>query len=69
MQAKAREEKRTINGAPEWRRNEDGHPLGLFITKSGLLALGVDDTEKKKPSQAAAKHAPPAQDGSRTAAQ
>ena len=51
---KLAEERRTINGAPEWRRDEDGHPLGLFITTSGLLALGVDDTEKNKPSQAAA---------------
>ena len=48
------EERRTINGAPEWRRDEDGRPLGLFITNSGLLALGVDDTEKDKASQAAA---------------
>ena len=49
------EERRTINGAPDWRRNEDGQPLGLFITTSGLLALGVNDTEKKKPCQAAAR--------------
>jgi hypothetical protein len=46
------EERRTINGAPEWRRDKDG-PLGLFITTSGLLALGVDDAENR-PSQAAA---------------
>ena len=26
------EERRTINGAPEWRRDEERHPLGLFIT-------------------------------------
>ena len=51
---KLAEERRTINGAPEWRRNEDGQPLGLFITNSGLLALGVDDAEKERPSQAAA---------------
>ena len=50
---KLAEERRTINGAPEWRRDEDG-PLGLFITTSGLLALGVDETEKVRPSQAAA---------------
>jgi hypothetical protein len=43
------EERRTINGAPDWRRNEDGQPLGLFITTSGLLAVGV------KPCQAAAR--------------
>ena len=48
------EEKQTANGAPEWRRDEERGPLGLFITKSGLLALGIDETEKTKPSQAAA---------------
>ena len=48
------EERRTINGAPEWRRDEERHPLGLFITTSGLLALGVDNPEKEKPAQAAA---------------
>ena len=51
---KLAEERRTINGAPYWRRNEDDQPLGLFITNSGLLALGVDDAEKERPSQAAA---------------
>ena len=48
------EERQVINGAPEWRHDEERGPLGLFITKSGLLALGVDETEKTKPSQAAA---------------
>jgi hypothetical protein len=48
------EEKHAVNGAPEWRRDEERGPLGLFITKSGLLALGIDETEKTKPSQAAA---------------
>ena len=28
--------------------------LGLFITTNGLLALGVDDAERDRPSQAAA---------------
>ena len=51
---KLAEERRTINGAPEWRRDEDGRPLGLFTTNAGLLALGVEDTETKAPSQAAA---------------
>ena len=51
---KLAEERRTINGAPEWRRDEEHRPLGLFITKSGLLALGIDETEKPKPAQAAA---------------
>ena len=51
---KLAEERRTMNGAPEWRRDEDGRPLGLFITNSGLLALGVDDAEKSAPSQASA---------------
>jgi hypothetical protein len=48
------EERRTINGAPEWRRDEERHPLGLFITTSGLLALGFNNPEKEKPAQAAA---------------
>jgi hypothetical protein len=48
------EERRTISGAPEWRRDEERRPLGLFITKSGLLALGVEETEETKPAQAAA---------------
>jgi hypothetical protein len=48
------EERKVINGAPEWRHDEERRPLGLFITKAGLLALGVDDAENTKPSQAAA---------------
>ena len=51
---KLAEERRTINGAPEWRRDEERRPIGLFITNAGLLALGVADSEKSKPSQAAA---------------
>ena len=46
-------EKQTANGTPEWRRDEERGSLGLFITKGGLLALGIDETEKTKPSQAA----------------
>jgi hypothetical protein len=48
------EEREVINGAPEWRRDEERRPLGLFITNAGLFALGVDDSEKTKPAQAAA---------------
>jgi hypothetical protein len=51
---KLAEERRTIQGAPEWRRDEDQRPVGLFITKSGLLALGIDETEEARPAQAAA---------------
>lgn len=51
---KLAEEKQIDNGAPEWRRDEEGRPLGLFITKSGLLAIGIDETEETKPSQATA---------------
>ena len=51
---KLAEERRTDNGAPEWRRDKEGRPLGLFITKTGLLALGINETEETKPSQAAA---------------
>jgi hypothetical protein len=48
------EERRTINGALEWRRDEERGPLSLFITKRGLLALGITKTEETKPVQAAA---------------
>jgi hypothetical protein len=48
------EERKIIQGAPEWRRDEERRPLGLFITNAGLLALGIDETEKTKPAQAAA---------------
>jgi hypothetical protein len=48
------EEKRNVSGAPEWRRDEERRPFGLFITKKGLLALGINETEEAKPSQAAA---------------
>jgi hypothetical protein len=48
------EERNVINGAPEWRRDEERRPLGLFITKAGLLALGIDEADKTKPAQAAA---------------
>ena len=65
---KLAEERRTINGAPEWRRDEDGRPLGLFITTNGLLALGVEDAENEGTLAGGRKHAPPTQDGSRTAA-
>ncbi|ODS00679.1 hypothetical protein AUC68_13865 [Methyloceanibacter methanicus] len=51
---KLAEEKQTDNGAPEWRRDKQGRPLGLFITKSGLLAVGINETEETKPSQATA---------------
>ena len=48
------DERKVINGAAEWRRDEERRPLGLFITNTGLLALGIDGTEETKPSQAAA---------------
>jgi hypothetical protein len=50
---KLAEERRTISGAPEWRRDAERRPLGLFISKAGLLALGIDEAETK-PAQAAA---------------
>ena len=62
------EERRTINGAPEWRRDEDGRPLGLFITNGGLLALGIDDAEKDQVLAGGGEHAASAQDGSCKAA-
>ena len=51
---KLAEEKQTKSNASEWRSNKEGRPLGLFITKSGLVALGINETEESKPSQAAA---------------
>lgn len=51
---KLAEERRTINGTPEWRRDEERRPLGLFITKCGLLALGINEAEETRPAQAAA---------------
>jgi hypothetical protein len=48
------EERRTILGAPEWRRDEEHGSLGLFITKSGLLALGVDAAKETRFTEAAA---------------
>ncbi|ODS01868.1 hypothetical protein AUC71_02965 [Methyloceanibacter marginalis] len=51
---KLAEEKQTKNDASEWRRDKEGRPLGLFITKSGLLALGINETEETKPARAAA---------------
>ena len=59
------EERRTINGTPEWRRDEDGRPLGLFITTSGLLALGVDDADKSGPQRGASRQRKPAPAGPR----
>jgi hypothetical protein len=52
---KLAEERRTISGAPEWRRDEERRPLGLFITTNGLLALGIDDPEKARLSKAMAR--------------
>ena len=48
------EERKIINGAPEWHRDEERRPLGLFLTNAGLLALGVDDAEMIRPSRAPA---------------
>lgn len=51
---KLAEERPAIKGAPEWRRSEDGEPLGLFITKDGMIALGTEDAGPERASQAAA---------------
>jgi hypothetical protein len=48
------EEKQALNGVAEWRRDEERGSLGLFITKSGLLALGIGEAEETKSSQVAA---------------
>ena len=63
---KLAEERRIIDGAAEWRRDEDDRPLGLFITTSGLLALG-DRGGRQGPALAGGgKHAAQTQDGGRT---
>ena len=46
---KLAEERRTINGAPEWRRDEDGRPLGLFITNAGFSPLASRTRKRKRP--------------------
>ena len=51
---KLAEERRIKDCEPEWRRDEERRPLGLFITKSGLLALGINETKETRPAQAVA---------------
>jgi len=43
------EERRIVDDAPEWRRDGDNCAYGLFLTKAGLLALGVEETDKGRP--------------------
>jgi hypothetical protein len=42
------EERRIADGAPEWRRDNENRAHGLFITTSGLLALGIDEADKDR---------------------
>ena len=51
---KLAEERRTVDGAPEWRRDNENRTHGLFITTSGLLALGIEEADKDRCSVAAA---------------
>ena len=46
---KLAEERRTINGAPEWRRDEDDRPLGLFITNAGFSPLASRTRKPRRP--------------------
>jgi hypothetical protein len=48
------EQRRIVDGAPAWRRDEENHPYGLFITTAGLLALGVEEADEERSSEAAA---------------
>jgi uncharacterized protein DUF3489 len=48
------EERQIVDGAPEWRRDEDNRAYGLFITTAGLLALGIEEEDKDRTSVAAA---------------
>ena len=58
VKQKLAEERRIVDGAAEWRRDADSHPLGVFITTNGLLALGVEDADKDRPSLAAGSTTP-----------
>ena len=51
---KLAEERRIVDGAPEWRRDADNRAYGLFLTTAGLLALGVEETGQDQPAVAAA---------------
>jgi hypothetical protein len=51
---KLAEERRIIDGAAEWRRDEDNRARGLFITTSGLLALGIEEADEDRTFLAAA---------------
>lgn len=51
---KLAEERGIVDGAPEWRRDADSRPEGLFITTKGLLALGIEEASEDRPAQAAA---------------
>jgi hypothetical protein len=53
VKQKLAEERRIVDGAAEWRRDVNGHPLDVFIATNGLLALGVEDADKDRPSLAA----------------
>jgi len=44
------EERRIVEGAPEWRRDEHNRAYGLFITTAGLLALGVEAADEDRTS-------------------
>ncbi|BAQ16573.1 MULTISPECIES: DUF3489 domain-containing protein [Methyloceanibacter] len=48
------EERRIADGALEWRRDEDSSAYGLFLTTAGLVALGIDETEKDQRATAVA---------------
>jgi hypothetical protein len=48
------EERGIVDGVAEWRRDEGGRALGLFVTTNGLLALGLENADKDVPSRAPA---------------
>jgi Protein of unknown function (DUF3489) len=45
------EEQRIVDGAREWRRDDNNRAYGLFITTNGLLALGIEEVGKDTPAQ------------------
>jgi hypothetical protein len=48
------EERRIVDSAPEWRRDDENRAHGLFVTTSGLLALGIEEDDKDRSSLAVA---------------
>ena len=59
------EERKIINGAPEWRRDEERRPLGLFLTNAAAAASALmtrkrpDSLRPRQACPTSAKRQPP----------